>query len=362
MEISGRVSQANGRLKAANTGVTIEIKGNRFVLRATLPPKPDSKYQRPYQQRIFLSHHANPAGLKLAEQEARKVGALLDCKEFDWQPYVKNDVQQPLMVADWVVKFERDYFTRRERTPESETTWRYDYQKVFCKLPPGEPLTAELLKAAIESTKPDSRTRKRFVDVLTRLAQFAEIENDFYKLRGKYSPKQVQPRDLPSDEVITEQRDRIPNPLWRRAYGLIATYGIRPHEVFKSSFERFPVLTVLEGTKTGHRLVYPYYPEWSGEWDLVGELPKVSGKNNTEIGNRVTHAFSRYEMPFVPYDLRHCWAVRTIRFGLPDTLAARQMGHSVAVHTEIYHAWITADEQERMYQMLMARGDRPTPP
>ncbi|NJO50228.1 MAG: site-specific integrase [Leptolyngbyaceae cyanobacterium RM2_2_4] len=346
MEIAGRVAQANGRLKAANTGVTIEVKGNRFVLRATLPPKPGSKSQRPYQQRIFLSYHANPAGLKLAEQEARKVGALLDCKQFDWQPYVKNDVQQTLTVADWVEKFERDYFTRRERNPQSETTWKDDYLKVFKRLGQDQALTVELLTQAIAATSPDTRNRKRFVFVCTKLAEFAGLESDFANLRGRYNPKQVQPRDLPSDEVITAQRDRIPNSLWKRAYGLIATYGIRPHEVFKSSFERFPVLTVHDGTKTGYRLVYPYYPEWSEDWDLVGELPKVSGKNNSSIGNRVTHAFARYDLSFAPYDLRHCWAVRTIRFGLPDTLAARQMGHSVAVHTEIYHAWITADEQE----------------
>jgi hypothetical protein len=37
---------------------------------------------------------------------------------------------------------------------------------------------------------------------------------------------------LPSDEVIVEWYDRIPNPTWRYVYGIMATYGLRNHEVF----------------------------------------------------------------------------------------------------------------------------------
>lgn len=359
--IEGKISQANGRLKAARIGVTIGVKGNRLYLRATFPPRPGSTKERPFQQRLFPGFHANPAGVKAAEQEARKIGILLDLGQFDWGVYVKDDVQ-PMTVGDWVQRFEQDYFTRRDRNPQSETTWRHDYQKVFSQLDSDQALTLEVMTEAIGKTPPDTRTRKRFVDVLSRLAKFAGIDADFKPLKGKYSPKRVMPRDLPSDEIIIAQRDRIPNPLWKRAYSLIATYGLRPHEVFKSGFERFPVLTVFDDTKTGYRRIHPYYPEWAEDWDLVGPLPSVTGRNNTDIGNRVTHAFKRYGLGFTPYDLRHCWAVRTIRFGLPDTLAAREMGHSVQVHTEIYHAWITADEQERMYQLLLQRGDRPLPP
>ena len=46
---------------------------------------------------------------------------------------------------------------------------------------------------------------------------------------------------------------------------------------------------------------------------------------------------------FTTYDLRHAWAVRSIRTGLPMTLCARAMGHSVQVHEGQYHRWLTAD-------------------
>ena len=86
MELLGKIAQANGRLKAANVGVVIELRGSRLILRATLPPKPGSNKKHPYQQRLSLGLRANLAGLKEAESEARKISALIDCKEFDWDP------------------------------------------------------------------------------------------------------------------------------------------------------------------------------------------------------------------------------------------------------------------------------------
>jgi integrase len=360
--MEGRLAQANGRLKASNVGVSIEAVGNRLYLRSTFPPKPNSGRAKPSQQRLTLGYHANPAGLKLAEQEARKVGALLDCHEFSWEPYLKAVVVKE-SIADWVSRFEADYFIRRARSPKSETTWRDDYLKVFASLPPDETITLQLLTSAIIATEADSRTRRRFVDVLSRFAQFAGLETNFKPLKGNYSPSKVTPRDLPTDATIAEWRERIPNPKWRYVYGLIATYGLRPHEVFHCNLDKFPVLQVEESTKTGQRRIYPFYPEWLEQWNLREEtLPKVSGRNNSDLGSRVSHQFKRYEVPFPPYHLRHAWAVRSMEFGLDISLAAQQMGHSVRVHSEIYHAWISEEVHQRAYEALMLRADRPLPP
>ena len=46
-------------------------------------------------------------------------------------------------------------------------------------------------------------------------------------------------RHLPSDHQILESLLRIPNPRWRLAYGLMATYGLRNHEVFFSDLSAF---------------------------------------------------------------------------------------------------------------------------
>jgi integrase len=301
--------------------------------------------------------------LKLAEWEAKRVGLSLDAGSFDWGLYVKtsslNNIQT---VASWITAFEADYFTRRQRNSKSETTWRSDYLKAFAKLPQQEPLTVELLKRTIEATDADSRTRKRFCDCLGRLATFAGLEADFRPLRGHYSTSTVEVRQVPPDAVIAAWWAKIPNLAWRNAYGLLATYGLRNHELFYLDFSKMPVLLVLDGSKTNFHRVYPLYPEWVEQFALSDHLPPCTGPTNSALGHRVTVAFRRYGVPFNPYDLRHAWAVRSLEFGLPVELAAQQMGHSVDVHCRTYHRWISEEVHDRAYRVMMARKDRPKPP
>ncbi len=92
------------------------------------------------------------------------------------------------------------------------------------------------------------------------------------------------------------------------------------------------------------------------------QLPRINTDLSTttlqRIGQRVNQQFRRYGIPFRPYDLRHAWAVRTIHYGLPDTVAARMMGHSVAIHTRTYHRWLTLrDQRQAVAQVLAARQD-----
>ena len=88
-------------------------------------------------------------------------------------------------------------------------------------------------------------------------------------------------------------------------------------------------------------------------------LPRVSTdlRRTTlqQVGRRVAEQFRRYDLPLTPYDLRHAWAVRTIHIGLPDTVAARMMGHSVAIHTRTYHHWITRRDQQQAVDSALAR-------
>ncbi|MBE9182894.1 site-specific integrase [Oculatella sp. LEGE 06141] len=365
MDIDARIAQANGRLKAGKVGVSIERLGGRLRLRATLPPKPGSTQKRDFQQRISLDLRANPAGIKQAEAEAKTLGGLIAQRAFNWQPYLKSVATAPQTIADWVRRFEADYFQRGG----TETTWRGDYWKVFKQIPADELLTADLVRAAVERTPANTKTRKRACMALGMLAKFANLECELSTLSGNYSPRRVVPRDLPDDRTIAECFYQLKNPAWRWVFGMMATYGLRNHEVFKLDLEPLrdgcKVLQVLEATKTGSRRVWACYPEWFEEFELRSvRLPNIDlNRSNEKIGNSVTDYFRKTaKLPFPPYSLRHCWAVRTLEFGLADTLAAQQMGHSVQVHNDTYHHWINEDTHQRAFDTLMMRGDRPRPP
>lgn len=366
MDLTGRLAQTNGRLKANRVGVQVQQMGDRLYLRATLPPRPGSDRTEPYQQRIATGIHANPAGLKEAEGQARLVGALLDRGEFSWEPYLRSQTQSPDTASQWIERFESDYFSRNRRSDKSSLTWKTDYHNVFKWIPDG-PLTPDSILQTVARTAPDSRTRKRYTKALTALAKFAGIEIDLKPLAGDYSPSQVNPRDIPSDELITTCFHKLPPGPWRWAFAAIAVYGLRNHEIFYLSFDRFPIAELVERDgrtpKTGPRRIWPIYPEWAEAWE-VGEMnpPDCTGKNNGDLGHRVQVAFGRLGLPFNPYDLRHAWAIRSIGFGLPSELAAAQMGHSLQVHNGIYHRWITDEVHQRHFEILMQRSDRPRPP
>ena len=81
--LATRVSQANGRLKAGNVGLTIRVVNARFYLRGTLPPKPGVE-RRPHDQWIATQVLANIANLPAVERMARRIAVQIAEGKFDW--------------------------------------------------------------------------------------------------------------------------------------------------------------------------------------------------------------------------------------------------------------------------------------
>ncbi|MBK1987265.1 site-specific integrase [Sphaerospermopsis aphanizomenoides BCCUSP55] len=367
MDINQRIKEANGRLRAINCGVSIERVGGRLYLRAILPPKPNSGKYIHHQQRISISA-ANNDGVKIAEKEAKNLSTRIDERTFDWADYIEIEQPAPKTIEEWVNRFEDYYFARRARNHKSETTWRKDYVEVFKKLDSSSTLSPEALKTAILETEPDTRTRRRFCLAISALTKFAKLEFDAKLYSGNYSPKRRRPRDLPTDKEIAEWFYKIKNHKWRWVYGLIATYGLRNHEAFFIDVEylrkRNQMLIILEG-KTGYREVWPLHPEWFEEFDLASiKMPGIrTDRSNSAIGNTVSQFFGRNaRLPFGIYDLRHCWAIRSLAYGIDISLAAQQMGHSLHVHSTLYHSWISRRYHQQAFDSAMSRRDRPKPP
>ncbi|MCU0551859.1 MAG: site-specific integrase [Leptolyngbya sp. Prado105] len=363
-----QLDAVNQRLKAAKLGVRIAQRGDRLSLRATFPPRPDSGKVKPYQQYLALGVYANPAGFKHAETEAHRIAILLNIRKFDWADFISEEIEQApaISIQEWIEKLEKEYFSQRARNRKSLETWDKEYFRILKRLP-DQPLTIELLTDLIYSTPADTRVRRRTCYAARALADIAGLQLDISRLIGNYSPQKVAPRDIPSDELISAWRDKIPHPAWQWAYGMMATYGLRNHEIFYlnlDALQKAPgIIRVTDEAKTEEHRVWPCYPEWWERWKLWEvKIPEVTGRTNSELGHRMTVQFKRYEVPFNPYDLRHAWAVRTLYFGWDISLAAAQMGHSVAVHNTVYHRWITEQHHQRAFDLLMNRPDRPQPP
>jgi hypothetical protein len=173
------LTKINDRLKIAQIGVSVEQIGHRLYLRATLPPKPTSNKTKPYQQRIALEIYASREGFKRAEAEARLLGGLIACKNFQWDSYLKTPAVksgEAETIKNLIQRFEKYYFETRDRNHQSETTWTIDYWRVFQKLAQTEILNAENILKTVTATTPDTKTRKRTCMALSALARFAQVE------------------------------------------------------------------------------------------------------------------------------------------------------------------------------------------
>lgn len=377
--IDTKISQTNQRLKAAQMGLQIERRGQKLSLRGKFPPRPDSPRLRSHQQRLSLNLPATPAGLKQAEQEVKIIAAQLLQNTFSWRNYlmVGGDRLHQMDLPAKLKAFEQHYFAQSnsaqsDRRPASaRTTWETAYAPYLRKLSAiaqAKPALTlpEAIYAAVQSTQPSSRSRQICCTALSALAEFLQLElpTDLKQYWGNYSPSRTQARSLPTDAEIIQAIDLIPNPAWRFVYGIMAAYGLRNHEVFFCDYSNLQQgknsIEVLDTTKTGGHEVWPFYPEWVEQFDLRNVLlPAVTTDLDRttlqRVGQQVSTQFRRYELPFAPYNLRHAWAVRTIHFGLPDAVAARMMGHSIAIHTQTYHRWLTRRDQQQAVEAVLNR-------
>jgi integrase len=393
--LAAAVRHHNGLLAAEGCALRLEIRGGRLGLRGPLPDRLGAGQAQV--QRLSLGLTASPIGLTIALERLARLRQELASERFQWHEWKRDSTGaveggpagggsiagglafRPL--AEQLEAFEvafRNDPKRRRRPAGSRSTWAAAYRPYLRRLAahaadqrPG-PLNGDLLVEVLESYEMSSRSRQQCGVALAALARHLQLDlpDDWRDRAAGYGLHLTRFRPLPTDSQILELVLQIPNPRWRLAYGLMATYGLRNHEVFFCDGSALApgadrVLRVLPTSKTGEHQVWPFQPEWIDHFDLerLGRDPNALPIVNRDlrhttlqqVGRRVAEQFRRYGLPITPYDLRHAWAVRTIHIGLPDTVAARMMGHSVAIHTRTYHHWITRRDQQQAVDAALAR-------
>jgi integrase len=341
---------ANQRLKASQIPVQIRLNGKVLGLRATLPVKPGKGTGR-RQQDIRLGIPASIQGLAEVERKARELATQMVHQTFSWDKWQRTPFQEPdtIPASQVIEQFKRHY---QQHNEVKDSTWSNGWGKTFKRLPQDVPLDEVIMLAVIETTEAHTETRKRTCQRLQALADYAGLKVDLSFYAGKYGRKSLTPRDIPDDEVIIQWRDRVPSLAWRWVYGMMATFGLRPHEVFFCEFNDEYSVKISAETKTGSRIAYAVRPEWVAKWNLMEVIrPKVTGKTPSDYGSRNKRQFQRYKIPFPAYNLRHAYAVRVSALGDVSTaIAARWMGHSESVHIATYHYWIKDQVSDDVYR------------
>ncbi|MEH1777054.1 integrase [Nostoc sp.] len=363
------LEEINKRLKVSKRGVSLRLRGDTLSLRATLPPRPNSQKTQAHQQDVALGMYANPAGLKAAEDKAIELAVDIvkwkSGQDFPWNNWIEGKLTQGFTCEYWIETFKEEFLIKRQQF--SASTWEKHYLLQFNRLPPKAELTGELLLKTLLSLPNNTWTRYHTASSYIRLALLAGIEVDLRPYKGKYNPTDTI-KDLPTDEAIALIREQITSRRWQWVYGMLAAYGLRPHEIFFATIEPKPPYKcyVSEG-KTGARTVQPFYPEWAERWKLWEPQLLVTQKTEYwELGRQVRQSlyfrFKKIGVTLAPYDLRHAYAIRvSVVFELPVTTSAKLMGHSVMEHLKTYQRHIDEKTNSRAVERAIARFDGVAP-
>ena len=383
MNVIQEINNVNDKFATEGSNLRIEKRGEKLNIRGKLPSKNNKNNLKV--QRISLGIKADINGLEEAKKKLQLINLQLELNQFEWINWVtktsKKEIKNDFQFSTKINQFEEFFFKEKKNeflTSTRKTTWRSSYKPYIKRMAniyecySNSDLEIIFLKT-LESYKEGTRSRKQCATSLSVLAKFLDLKlPEDWKLNAKgYGLNKASFRSLPSDEMIENLWKKIPNKSWKYVFGLMATYGLRNHEVFFCDFSSLTefgdkIIRVLPTTKTGEHQVWPFHPEWVEKFELfrLGNNKELLPNINRDlkvttlqnIGKKITDQFKRYSLQIKPYDLRHAWAVRTIFYDLPDTVAARMMGHSVSLHTQTYHHWITKRDQQEAVNNALSKS------
>ena len=382
MNVIQEINNFNDKFASQGSKLRIEKRGEKLNIRGSLPSKNDKNGFAV--QRISLGLKAYFNGFEEAKKKLQLITLQLELNQFEWKSWVKNlenkDKKDNFRFLKRINDFEEYFFSESKNeylTSTRKTTWKSSYRPYLKRMKSiYDNLNTENLDdifiTTLKTYKEGSRSRKQCATSLGVLAKYLEysLPEDWKLMAKGYGLNKAGFRDLPTDDKIEDLWDKIPNKSWKYVFGLMATYGLRNHEVFFCDLSSLTkngdqIIRVLPTTKTGEHQVWPFHPKWIEKFELyrLGKdpelLPNIKRDLKTttlqNIGKKITDQFKRYNLKIKPYDLRHAWAVRTIFYDLPDTVAARMMGHSVSLHTQTYHHWITKRDQQKAVNNALSK-------
>jgi len=367
------LKRQNEGLRKLGYPVSLEVEGSRIRLRAMMPPKPLISGPR-CQQRISTGL-LYPQQAAEALELARKLGTelvkdQLGEDKFRWDAWERKGKEERSIAVNKqlsikvsgteAITIAREWWQKqRARSESADATWQKDYLSPLRRLQGVHGVDENVLADLIEVTAPGTKTRKRTAMAAAAVARALGYEEATIRRlkdagKGYSEVNSVKERDLPSEESVIEFIDSLPRKYqWPTA--VIATYGCRPHEALLYATVSETLVLNIAGGKTGARRSFPLPKKWVEKWDLLNKsLPNLQQEaTNGEVGSCLSRQFKNRDCGFTPYDLRHCFAVRTIMEPkISPSLAAKSMGHSLEVHTRTYQRYFDSRKIEAILDLL----------
>ena len=395
LRIKHTINQANLALSLDKVKIKLKLTSAKSIaLQGTFPCKPGDTGKNNSlnkQYTISLGFVANDIGVKTAIAKARELDLLLITNQFEWNSELLGKHARHIelqectapqkFIGELIQEYKNEFWKTHEQNRQGLRTWETHYLRHLKKLPHDIPLSLTALEQALKATRPHSSSRFYLTWQLKKFCDFCKFDDD--GLIDSYTTPLPNPkvRKIPDDEEIIRGFSQIGQPLspytskdnvalpeqcqW--IYGMLATYGLRPHELFAIDLDAFtnpkntfhlvtlnPSLT--GGTKTGERTcgIPPLYPHWIDLFKLKDIKPLLddSGSLSNKTA-KIQIRFRNTNIGFRPYDLRHAYAIRGHRLRIPIKTMADYMGHTVQEHTKTYQRWMNEDTNLEIYKEVV---------
>lgn len=308
---------------------SINVQRGRLYLLANLPRRDGQPGRQ--QSRIALKLDDNPVNRRAAAKQLTTLQRQLATDTFDWAYW--TDQREGITWREAIARLHR---ARVVLGRTSERTWEVNYLGRLRQIPQASIVTTESIAQALHRYDRSTCSYKELWYLLRQLAQLAAVPFPELPVPTYNRAELVA---VPTDAEIIRWVEDAPDPAgWY--FGIMATYGLRPHEIETAQLIERDYLQVAEGSKTGFRTVVPVPREWVERFGLRDRRVRDRPTDVAKWLSKTTHQLG---LSWRPYALRHAYAGRLWREGgsrLDIYTAARLMGHTATQHAKTYRAHI----------------------
>jgi integrase len=316
---------------------SINTQRGRLYLLARLPRRDGAPGLQ--QSRIALKLDDTPINRRTALKQKQTLERQLATGTFEWVYWL----DQTSTAITWREAIARLYRARVVLGRTGESTWQVNYLGRLRQVPQGGACTTASMAKALERYDRGTCSYKELYYLLRHLSRLVAVPFPEVPL-PTYS--QAELVAVPTDAEIIAWVEAAPDPV-RWYWGMMACYGLRPHEIEGAELIEQDYCQVADGTKTGFRTVVPLPRDWVERFGLRDRRLRLrleGGADRPEaVSKWLNKELRRQGLPWRPYSLRHAYGGRLWREGgsrLDIYTAARLMGHSPLQHSKTYRAHI----------------------
>lgn len=291
------------------------------------------------QTRIALRLDDTPVNRRAAAKQLATLEKQLASGTFEWSYWL--DQEPGITWRDAIAKLHK---ARVILGRTSERTWEISYMGRLRQIPPASKVTTESMAKAMQRYDRSSCSYKELWHLLKHLSRLVGVPFPELPIPTYGKAKLV---EVPSDEEIIEWVEAFGGAAASWYFGMMATYGLRPHEIESAVLIDRDYCQVQDATKTGFRTVVPVPKEWVERFALRDRRLRPIQGSTADRGDVVAKwlhkELKRLRLPWRAYALRHAYAGRLWAKGgskLDIYTAARLMGHTPNQHAKTYRAHI----------------------